>query len=82
MSPKYEPSSEPLHISAMETELDSSTVFFSASSSLASLEWRDTKVYEPDTRARLGTTAHFCKAIVLKLGISKPGTWNSQTVEF
>ena len=27
----------------------------------------DTRVYEPQIRARLGTTAHFCKVVVLKL---------------
>jgi len=32
-----------------------------------SLKLRDTRVHEPQTRARLGTTAHFCKVVVLKL---------------
>ena len=29
-----------------------------------SLQLRDTRVYEPQTRARLGTTVHFCKVVV------------------
>ena len=33
-----------------------------------SLELSDTRVYEPQTRARLATTAHFCVVVVLKLG--------------
>ena len=32
-----------------------------------SLKLSDTKVYEPPIRARLGTTAHFCGVVVLKL---------------
>ena len=32
-----------------------------------SLKLSDTRVYEPQIRARLGTTAHFCKVVVLKL---------------
>ena len=32
-----------------------------------SLKLRDTRVYEPQTRTRLGTTAHLCKVVVLKL---------------
>ena len=36
--------------------------------SLSSLEFTDTKVCAPETRARLGTTAHFCKAVALKEG--------------
>ena len=47
-----------------------------ASSLLSSLELSGTKVYEPQIRARLGTTAHFCEVVVLKL---RPGfrctTW-------
>jgi len=31
-----------------------------------SLKLSDTGVYEPQIRARLGTTAHFCKVVVLK----------------
>ena len=31
------------------------------------LQLSDTGVYEPQIRARLGTTAHFCKVVVLKL---------------
>ena len=38
---------------------------------LSSLELSDTKVYDPQIRALLGTAAHFCKAVercaVLKL---------------
>ena len=32
-----------------------------------SLRLSDTRVYEPQIRAGLGTTAHFCKVVVLKL---------------
>ena len=39
----------------------------SASSLLSSLELSYTKVYEPLIRARLGTAAHFCEVVVLKL---------------
>ena len=38
---------------------------FSSFLLLSSLELRDTPVYEPEIRARLGTTAHFCKLVVL-----------------
>jgi len=31
------------------------------------------RVYEPQIRARLGTTAHFCEVIVLKLRANKEG---------
>ena len=31
------------------------------------LKLSDTRVYEPQIRARLGTTAHFCEVVVLKL---------------
>ena len=34
---------------------------------LPSLELSDTKVFEPEIRARRGTAAHFCEAIVLFL---------------
>ena len=41
---------------------------FSSSLLLSSLELSDTKVYEPYIRrALLGTTAHFCKVVVLNL---------------
>jgi len=33
----------------------------------SSLKLSDTRVYEPQIRARLGTTTHFCEAVVLKL---------------
>ena len=39
-----------------------------SSGSLSSLELSDTKVYAPEIRARLGTSAHFCEEVVLKLG--------------
>ena len=39
----------------------------SSSLLLSSLELSDAKVYEPQTRARLGTAAHFCEVVVLKL---------------
>ena len=38
-----------------------------------SLKWSDTRVYEPQTRARLGTTAQFCKVVVLKLRAAGDG---------
>ena len=31
-----------------------------------SLKLSDTRVYEPQIRARLGTTAHLCEVVVLK----------------
>ena len=31
----------------------------------------DTRVYEPPIRARLGTTAHFCEVVLLKLRVRK-----------
>jgi len=40
---------------------------FSSYLLLSSLEWSDAKVYEPSIRARLGTAAHFCEVVVLKL---------------
>ena len=33
-----------------------------------SLKLSDTRVYEPQIRARLGTTAHFCRGFFLKSG--------------
>ena len=33
---------------------------------LSSLELSDAKVYEPQTRARLGTASHFCKVAALE----------------
>ena len=38
----------------------------SSSLLLSSLALIDTQVYEPEIRARLGTAAHFCTAVVLK----------------
>ena len=32
-----------------------------------SLKMSDTRVYEPQIRARLGTATHFCEVVVLKL---------------
>ena len=43
--------------------------FSSDSLLLSSLEMSDTDVYEPSIRARLGTAAHFCQVLVLKLPI-------------
>ena len=40
---------------------------FSSSLLLSSLELSDTKVYEPQTRALLGTGSYFCEVVVLKL---------------
>ena len=45
--------------------------YFSCSLLLSRLELSDTKVYEPSIRARLGTTAHFCNPVVLKLRVSR-----------
>ena len=39
---------------------------------LSSLELSDRKVYEPYMRALLGTAAHFCEVVVLKLHASPP----------
>jgi len=41
--------------------------FSSSSLLLSSLELSDTHVYEPLIRARLGTAAHLCEVVVLKL---------------
>jgi len=43
------------------------TASFSPSSLLYSLELSDTKIYEPQIRAFLGTASHFCKVVVPKL---------------
>jgi len=53
---------EPCPEGAMLT-LDSS----SFSVLLSSLELSDTKVYEPQIRALLGTASHLCEVVVLKL---------------
>ena len=42
-----------------------------------SLKLRKTRVYEPQIRARLVTTAHFCEALILKLR-AVPVEYNSQ----
>ena len=34
-----------------------------------SLKLGDTRVYEPQIRARLGTTSHFCEVVVLKFAM-------------
>ena len=34
------------------------------------LKLRDTRVYEPQIRARLGTTAHLCEVVVRNLSLS------------
>ena len=50
----------------------------SSSFSLWSLDLRDTKVYEPEIRALLGTASHFCEAVVVT-----PSTLNLQlTTDF
>jgi len=51
----------------------------SSSLLLSSLELSDTKVYAPQIRALLGTAAHFCEVVVLKLrtpgfGFRVPGS--------
>ena len=38
-----------------------------------SLKLSDTRVYEPQIRVRLGTTAHFCEVVVLKLRAAPGG---------
>ena len=38
------------------------------------LELSDTKVYEPDIRALLGTASHYCEAVVLKSRAVPSGT--------
>jgi len=91
MSIKYEPASEPLHISVQWCVPHVSSKYltlkpvirdpepgiriFSSSLLLSSLELSDTKVYEPHIRALLGTASHFCEVVVLK---SK--TLNAQAV--
>jgi len=77
MSLKYEPSSEPLHISTLVSPAgggdlrversrggDRSRFFFfftlvTGPRRSLSLKLTDSRVYEPQIRARLGTTAHF-----------------------
>ena len=44
---------------------------FSSSLLLSRLELSDANVYEPQTRARLGTEAHFCEAS-LSAGLKGP----------
>jgi hypothetical protein len=44
---------------------DQPGIIFSVSL-LSSLELRGKKIYEPEKRARLGTTAHFCEVVVLQ----------------
>ena len=39
----------------------------SSSLLLSSLKLSDTKVYEPQIRALLGTASHYCEVVVLKL---------------
>ena len=39
-----------------------------------SLKLSDTRVYEPQTRARLDTTTHFCGVVVLKLTVGQSET--------
>ena len=62
MSLKYEPSSEPLHISAehMLLQVKDRTKLFFFSVFLSSLELSDTTIYEPYIRALLGIAPHFC----------------------
>ena len=60
--------------------------FFAFSVLLPSLELSVTKVYETSMRARLETTAHFCKTVVLRLrmGIAPDATprtvWGESSV--
>ena len=57
---------------------------------LSSLELSDTKVYKPWIRALLGTAAHFCEVVVLKLrtqsltaSVTKPLThWANRRADF
>jgi len=51
----------------MATNRAWSPVFSSSSLLLSSLESSDTQVYEPLIRALLGTAAHFCELVVLKV---------------
>ena len=50
------------------------TPFFSSSLLLSSLELNDAKVYEPQIRALLGTSSHFCEEVVLKMRTVPIGT--------
>ena len=49
---------------------------------LSSLELRDTKVYEPQIRALLGTASHFCQVVVLKLRTVPIGTALNLRISF
>jgi len=53
----------------LHTRERESSNYFSSSLLLSSLELSDTKVYEPELRALLGSAAHFCKVVDLKLDI-------------
>ena len=46
---------------------------------LSSLEFSDTKVYGAGMRARLGTAAHFCKVVFLKLRASEQAELHEHT---
>ena len=61
--------------------LDLSKAPRSSSSLLrSSLELGDTNVYEPRIRARLGTAAHFCEVVVLKLRTARQGPTRPRTL--
>ena len=47
--------------------VDQMNLCLSSSLLPASPELSDTRVYRPDIRALLGTAAHFCEVVVLKL---------------
>ena len=46
---------------------------------LSSLELSDTKVYEPQIRARLGIAAHFCEVVVSSPKTAQPQTPSGRT---
>ena len=55
---------------AREERFPSRTISLSSFSLLlSSLELSDTKVYEPQMRALLGTASHFCEVVDLKLSM-------------
>ena len=55
------------YVTLPRSEVRQCNVLSSPSLLLSSLELSDTKVYEPQIRALLGTASHFCEIVVLKL---------------
>ena len=67
-TPRTPPCGLPRGLQFENLDLRVGVALFFFSLFISSLELRDTKVYEPSTRARLGTAAYFCKALDLEFG--------------